>query len=67
MTYTHYTGQRGDDYQDTETYTETDADGNTVTKTRTVTERLAGPGSPARCSTSSTTCSSAHRRACRTS
>jgi DNA-directed RNA polymerase subunit RPC12/RpoP len=37
MTYTHYTGQRGDDYQDTETYTETDSDGNTVTKTRSVT------------------------------
>jgi DNA-directed RNA polymerase subunit RPC12/RpoP len=37
MTYTHYTGQRGDDYQETETYTEQDSDGNTVTKTRTVT------------------------------
>src|SRR4051812_44957850 len=37
MTYTHYTGQRGDDYQDTETYTERDSDGNTVTKTRSVT------------------------------
>ena len=37
MTYTHYTGQRGDDYQETERYTETDADGNTVSKTRSVT------------------------------
>ena len=38
MTYTHYQGQRGDDYQDTETYTETNADGTTTTKTRTVTK-----------------------------
>ena len=37
MTYTNYSGQRGDDYQATETYTETDAQGNTSTKTRTVT------------------------------
>ena len=37
MTYTHYSGMRGDDYLDTETYTETDAQGNSVTKTRTVT------------------------------
>jgi DNA-directed RNA polymerase subunit RPC12/RpoP len=37
MTYTHYAGQRGDDYQDTEHYTETDANGNTVTRSRTVT------------------------------
>jgi DNA-directed RNA polymerase subunit RPC12/RpoP len=37
MTYTHYSGQRGDDYQDTESYTETDANGNTVTRTRSVT------------------------------
>jgi DNA-directed RNA polymerase subunit RPC12/RpoP len=36
MTYTHYTGERGDDYWETETYTETDAQGNTVTKTRQV-------------------------------
>src|ERR687883_183800 len=38
MTYTHYTGQRGDDYQETETYTETDANGQPVTKTRQVTK-----------------------------
>jgi predicted RNA-binding Zn-ribbon protein involved in translation (DUF1610 family) len=54
MTYTHYTGQRGEDYQETETYTETEsftetqtaADGTMqtvmstrpVTKTRTVTK-----------------------------
>ena len=31
-----YTGQRGDDYWDTETYTETDSNGNTVTRTRQV-------------------------------
>jgi DNA-directed RNA polymerase subunit RPC12/RpoP len=37
MTYTHYTGQRGEDYQVTETYTERDAQGNLVTKERTVT------------------------------
>jgi DNA-directed RNA polymerase subunit RPC12/RpoP len=37
MTFTHYTGQRGDDYQDSESYTEQDADGNTVTRTRSVT------------------------------
>ena len=37
MTNTRYRGERGDDYQDTESYTETDAQGNTVTKTRTVT------------------------------
>ena len=37
MTYTFYTGQRGDDYTVSETYTETDANGNTVTKTRNVT------------------------------
>ncbi len=37
MTYTHYSGMRGDDYLDTETYTERDAQGNMVTKTRTVT------------------------------
>src|SRR5947209_5617110 len=30
MTYTHYTGQRGEDYTETETYTETDAQGRTV-------------------------------------
>jgi len=33
---TDYTGERGDDYWDTETYTETDASGNTVTRTRQV-------------------------------
>ncbi|HTI51279.1 MAG TPA: hypothetical protein VL475_10020 [Planctomycetaceae bacterium] len=44
MTYTHYTGQRGDNYQemetyvDQETYTETDGQGNTVTRTRPVTK-----------------------------
>jgi len=37
MTYTAYRGERGDNYQDTETYTERDAQGNSVTKTRTVT------------------------------
>jgi DNA-directed RNA polymerase subunit RPC12/RpoP len=37
MTYTNYTGQRGDDYRTTESYTETNADGSTSTKTRTVT------------------------------
>ncbi len=37
MTYTHYTGSRGDDYTETETYTETDANGQIVTKTRQVT------------------------------
>jgi predicted RNA-binding Zn-ribbon protein involved in translation (DUF1610 family) len=31
-----YTGQRGDDYWDTETYTDRDANGNTVTRTRRV-------------------------------
>ncbi|MDB5171366.1 MAG: hypothetical protein JWN51_139 [Phycisphaerales bacterium] len=35
-TETDYTGERGDDYWDTETYTETDSNGNTVTKTRQV-------------------------------
>ncbi|MCI0703394.1 MAG: hypothetical protein L0241_20130, partial [Planctomycetia bacterium] len=37
MTYTKYRGMRGDDYQTTETYTERDASGNMVTRTRTVT------------------------------
>jgi len=37
MTYTSYTGQRGDDYQDVEHYTTTDADGKTTTNTRSVT------------------------------
>jgi DNA-directed RNA polymerase subunit RPC12/RpoP len=36
MTYTHYTGQRGIDYTDTETYYETDAQGNQQARTRTV-------------------------------
>jgi DNA-directed RNA polymerase subunit RPC12/RpoP len=36
MTYTHYTGQRGDDYWETESYTETDAQGRCVTRTRQV-------------------------------
>jgi predicted RNA-binding Zn-ribbon protein involved in translation (DUF1610 family) len=35
-TFSSYTGQRGDDYWDTETYTETDANGNSVTRTRQV-------------------------------
>lgn len=38
MTYTHYTGQRGDNYTVTETYTEHDANGNPVTRTRSVTK-----------------------------
>jgi DNA-directed RNA polymerase subunit RPC12/RpoP len=38
MTFTHYTGMRGDDYTETESYTETDANGQTVTKTRQVTK-----------------------------
>jgi hypothetical protein len=44
MTYTHYTGQRGDNYQeletylDHETYMETDSQGRTVTRTRPVTK-----------------------------
>lgn len=37
MTYTFYAGQRGDNYTVTESYTETDANGQTVTKTRDVT------------------------------
>ena len=37
MTYTKYRGMRGDDYQETEYYTETDANGNEVQKSRTVT------------------------------
>ncbi|HVS69803.1 MAG TPA: hypothetical protein VHQ47_00945 [Phycisphaerae bacterium] len=36
MTYSSYTGMRGDDYWDTETYTERDANGNMVTRTRQV-------------------------------
>jgi DNA-directed RNA polymerase subunit RPC12/RpoP len=36
MTYTHYTGQRGDDYWETETYTERDSEGRTQTRTRQV-------------------------------
>jgi len=36
QTYSQYTGQRGDDYWDTETYTEQDSNGNTVTRTRQV-------------------------------
>src|SRR5438105_9509782 len=38
MTFTHYTGERGDDYTETETYTETDANGQPVTRTRQVTK-----------------------------
>lgn len=37
MTFTRYRGQRGDDYTVEETYTERDANGNNVTKTRRVT------------------------------
>jgi len=37
MTYTVYDGQRGDNYQDTEYYTETKPDGSTERKSRTVT------------------------------
>jgi DNA-directed RNA polymerase subunit RPC12/RpoP len=37
MTYTHYTGQRGDNYIVTEYYTETDANGQTVQRSRQVT------------------------------
>ena len=40
MTYTRYHGMRGDDYTETETYTERDAQGNDVTKTRTVTKTM---------------------------
>lgn len=36
MTYTRYHGMRGDNYTVTETYTDRDAQGNTVTRTRTV-------------------------------
>lgn len=36
MTYTAYSGQRGDDYWATETYTERDAQGHTHTRTRQV-------------------------------
>jgi DNA-directed RNA polymerase subunit RPC12/RpoP len=38
MTYSWYAGERGDDYKEDETYTERDAEGNAVTKTRTVTK-----------------------------
>ena len=38
MTYTHYTGERGDDYTVTEYYTETDANGNQVQRSRQVTK-----------------------------
>jgi predicted RNA-binding Zn-ribbon protein involved in translation (DUF1610 family) len=38
MTYTKYRGMRGDDYQETEYYTERDANGNEVQKSRTVTK-----------------------------
>ncbi len=37
MTFTNYEGQRGDDYTETEYYTETDSDGKSVQKSRTVT------------------------------
>ncbi len=45
MTYTRYRGERGEDYQDTETYTTRDAEGKTVTKTRTVTRTRWYPAS----------------------
>jgi DNA-directed RNA polymerase subunit RPC12/RpoP len=35
-TTSHYTGERGEHYYETETYSETDAQGNTVTRTRQV-------------------------------
>jgi DNA-directed RNA polymerase subunit RPC12/RpoP len=38
MTYTHYSGQRGEDYTDSETYTETNAQGQSETRTRQVTK-----------------------------
>lgn len=38
MTYTRYSGERGDNYTTTETYTDRDAQGNSVTRTRTVTK-----------------------------
>jgi DNA-directed RNA polymerase subunit RPC12/RpoP len=38
MTYTKYSGLRGDDYQETEYYTERDASGNEVRRSRTVTK-----------------------------
>jgi hypothetical protein len=38
MTYTHYTGERGDDYTETQYYTETDANGQQVQRTRQVTK-----------------------------
>lgn len=36
MTYTRYTGQRGDNYMDTETFTTRDSNGNLMTQTRQV-------------------------------
>ncbi|VTR94308.1 primosomal protein n (replication factor y) -superfamily ii helicase : Uncharacterized protein OS=Geobacter lovleyi (strain ATCC BAA-1151 / DSM 17278 / SZ) GN=Glov_1382 PE=4 SV=1 [Gemmata massiliana] len=38
MTYTKYRGMRGDDYQETEYYTEKDNNGNEVERSRTVTK-----------------------------
>jgi DNA-directed RNA polymerase subunit RPC12/RpoP len=38
MTYSHYMGQRGEDYTESESYTDTDAQGQTVTRTRNVTK-----------------------------
>lgn len=43
MTYTYYTGERGDDYTETETYTETNAKGETETKTRQVVHTIWTP------------------------
>jgi DNA-directed RNA polymerase subunit RPC12/RpoP len=43
MTYSRYSGLRGDDYLETESYTEKDAQGNDVTRTRTVTRTVWTP------------------------
>lgn len=43
MTITHYSGMRGDNYWETETYTETDANGRTETKTRQVMKTMWTP------------------------
>src|SRR6185312_1000129 len=43
MTYTFYDGERGDDYQETEYYTETKPDGSSERKSRTVTRTRWSP------------------------
>src|SRR5260370_12524211 len=43
MTYNHYNGQRGVDYTENETYTETNDKGETETKTRTVIRTMGLP------------------------